>query len=314
MQYFFGNRLAKLAANFSGSTHAIRLLICLVVIELIWAKIAGITLLNFEIGLAAAMTPLLAGMVIDATGYAKRIAHIAHYLALWWLSLIIFRVFTYLCATFSFPLMDMHLSSIDVAIGFDWVNWSRYVKNYLYLNNFLEAAYNSALVQIYFAIIFFSHSKRRAGAHEFWWTTVFALLITSVISAFVPALGTFFYYKENVEAAIHIPDLLALRKGTLATFPVLTLGGIITFPSFHMVLVCLLCYPYRYYKKILPLVVLVNCFMMFSIPSHGGHYLVDIAAGAAVACVSIILYKKLMRYESSFFARKTDHLIAVVNI
>ena len=298
MRLFFTNKLTQLAANFSGNTTAIRALFLLLFVDLIWASSTGITLQNLDVVLTVTMLPLVIAMLIDATGYAKRIAHIAHNLALWWISLLLLRIFSYLCAAFSFPLMDPYFSNIDVALGFDWVAWSRYVANHFYLNNFLDAVYKSPVYQIYFAVLFFSHSKRRSGAHELWFTAVISVLITSVVSAVLPALGTFYYYKENLVAAIHIPDLLALRAGTLTTFEVLNLGGIITFPSFHMVLACLLCYPYRHYKKIFPAILLLNFLMMLSIPSHGGHYLVDMMGGLVVACVSIILYHKLMKFKS----------------
>ena len=313
MRLFFTDKLTQLANNFSGSPTAIRALFLLLFVDFIWASSTGITLQNLDPGLAAAMLPLVIAMLIDATGYAKRIAHIAHDLALWWLSFPLFGIFTYLCATLSFPLMDTHFSNINVALGFDWVAWNRYVTNHFYLNNFLDAVYKSPLYQTYFAVLFFSHSKRRSGAHELWFTTVISLLITSMVSTVLPALGTFFYYKENLEAAIHIPNLFALRDGTLITFQILSLRPIITFPSFHMVLALLLCYPYRHYKKIFPLILLLNFLMMLSIPSHGGHYLVDMMGGLVVACVSIILYHKLMQFKSLIFDRRAGALLVVGN-
>ena len=313
MRLFFTDKLTQLAANFSGSTTAIRALFLLLFVDLIWASSTGITLHNLDVGLTVAVLPLIIAMMIDATGYAKRVAHIAHDLALWWVSLLLFRVFTYLCAAVSFPLMDTYFSNIDIALGFNWVAWSRYVANHFYLNNFLDAVYESPLYQIYFAVLFFSHSKRRLGAHELWFTTVISLLITLMVSAVLPALGAFYYYKENLEAAIGVSDFLALRAGTLNTFDVLHLGGIVTFPSFHMVLACLLCCPYRHYKKIFPAILLLNFLMMLSIPSHGGHYLVDMMGGLVVAFVSIILYHKLMQFKSLIFDRQAGASLVASN-
>ena len=51
-------------------------------------------------------------------------------------------------------------------------------------------------------------------------------------------------------------------------------------------LAVLLTYAHRRSRLLVP-IALVNGIMLFSIPSYGGHYLIDIIAGAAVALLAI---------------------------
>jgi membrane-associated phospholipid phosphatase len=80
--------------------------------------------------------------------------------------------------------------------------------------------------------------------------------------------------------------LLALRGGGPLSFDLSQLQGLISFPSYHTVLAVLLTYAHRRSLLLIP-IALVNGIMLFSIPTVGQHYLVDIIAGAAVAVLAI---------------------------
>jgi membrane-associated phospholipid phosphatase len=70
------------------------------------------------------------------------------------------------------------------------------------------------------------------------------------------------------------------------SFDLSQLQGLISFPSYHTVLAVLLTYAHRRSRLLVP-IALVNGIMLFSIPSYGGHYLIDIFAGAVVALLAI---------------------------
>ena len=247
------------------------------------------------------MTPLLAGMVIDATGYTFIKYGYRYRIWLDELESLCHKSLIseqFLEAAYNSAFRNLCISRF-LEIPSQWNQW---VTTNVVIKKWVMQSI------LYINILrnhFFSYSKCRAGAHEFWWTTCHCPFNNLSYFSFCAGVGgAFFYYKENVEAGIHIPDFLAHRKGTLTIFPVLNLGGIIPAPFFYAVWVWLLCYPYRCYKKMLTIIGLVNCFMMLSIPSHGGSYLVNMAAGVAVAWVSVILYQKLTWRESSVFAEK----------
>ena len=76
--------------------------------------------------------------------------------------------------------------------------------------------------------------------------------------------------------------------------------GIVRFPSFHTALAVIFTYAHRGIRWSFPPVAALNGVMLRSIPSEGGHYLVDMIAGGAVALVAIGLVRAVLaRTESA---------------
>ncbi len=72
------------------------------------------------------------------------------------------------------------------------------------------------------------------------------------------------------------------------------LQGVVTFPSYHTVLAILFAYAHRG-RWSFPIFLLINCLMIASIPSEGGHYLSDVLAGAGLAVVAIAAARLILR-------------------
>jgi membrane-associated phospholipid phosphatase len=115
------------------------------------------------------------------------------------------------------------------------------------------------------------------------------LLITTAVFLLVPALG-----HQETARGLDLPVLLALRAGGPLSFDLSQLQGLISFPSYHTVLAVLLTYAHRRSSLLVP-IALVNGVMLFSIPTVGQHYLIDIIAGAAVAGLAIAATAALHR-------------------
>jgi membrane-associated phospholipid phosphatase len=88
---------------------------------------------------------------------------------------------------------------------------------------------------------------------------------------------------------------VALRDGSLSSFALLHMTGIVTFPSFHTALAIVLIYVHRPpLPSFVPLMIL-NVVMLVAIPFAGHHYLVDMIAGAGVAAISIAIVRLAIR-------------------
>ena len=81
-------------------------------------------------------------------------------------------------------------------------------------------------------------------------------------------------------------DILALHDGSLRE--IRSASGIISFPSYHVVLTLLVVYALRGSRLFWPAVVLA-WLTLLSVPSVGMHYLVDIPGGAAVVAITVRL-------------------------
>jgi len=71
------------------------------------------------------------------------------------------------------------------------------------------------------------------------------------------------------------------------------LTGVVTFPSFHVVVALAYAWGLRHAGRFGRVMVVLNLAMLPSIPVYGGHYLVDAIAGAAVMLVSLGIIKAI---------------------
>ena len=221
-------------------------------------------------------------------GRTSRVGTMMRYLALWFATLPLTLVLTYLLATLSFLPVAAALDHFDKALRFDWLNWYNFVDSHTILKSVLAAAYASIAFQIHFSIIYFSHRDEANRGNELWWTATIALIITTIVSGVLPAMGAFEYYGViDTKHGLHLHDLHGLRDGTLTSISFEHITGIVTLPSYHTVLAVLLTYVYRHRRRMLCVVLPLNLLMLVSIPSQCGHYLADMIAGGAVAALSI---------------------------
>jgi hypothetical protein len=288
---------------------ALMLLLALAGIEGVWAHFADIELVDVGEAFVLIVIPFSFGLILELSGLAQRLAQICNYLSLWLGKIVVGATFSYLCTTLSFPLLDSTFSSIDSALGFHWLSWFEFVQAHPVFHKTLALAYVSLIPQTFIAVVFFSHARRVARARELWWTAIISLLICCVVSSFLPALGAYPYHQmDSPETA----EILSLRSGATKSLSLLMVKGLIAFPSFHMVGVVLLSYAYRY-SRLFPLIASLNGLMMISLPTQGGHYLVDMIGGAFVATFAIFAYHRWIDVSVSGDKYRTDRCAHVVS-
>jgi hypothetical protein len=232
-------------------------------------------------------------------GSIRRNAQLAD-MALWGALVTAFSIaaasFTYLTATLPFPLVDSELARIDAGLGFSWPAWFHFVNSHPLLKGLFVIVYASLLPECAASIIYFAHRRRNERIAEFLFGALLSILITATISGIVPALGAFVHFGvPGLAEAMYLPHLLALREGTASSFSVNQFQGIITMPSYHTVLAILIIYAYRGCGRLFTLALVLNAVMLLSLPSEGGHYLIDLIAGGAVAAVTIAIISAAAR-------------------
>jgi hypothetical protein len=131
------------------------------------------------------------------------------------------------------------------------------------------------------------------GRHHVAWRMVLiwtlSLIMVSLIAFAAPALGCFSQLSAGDVA--HLPRgagryaMRAFNEFRYDTNPVLSfnrISGVVTFPSFHTVCAILVAQAWRGTRVAGPLATLLAGAIIFSCVPIGGHYLVDLLAGAAV--------------------------------
>ena len=257
-------------------------LILLSIVDLLLCRRLQLSFSNWE-------RPALAGAVMAGVAlfyqFSGRSAHLAN-MAQWALLWAVFsnagEVLTYIAAACGGPAHDAELAAIDAALGFDWSAWFNFLAPDRALRFVLWLGYLSLLPQILISVIYFALRDLDYFNYELLLNNIVALLITTAIFLLFPALGP-----QETGGQPGLPVLLALRRGGALSFDLAQLQGLISFPSYHMVLAVLLTYVHRRSALLVP-VAIVNTVMVVSIPTFGPHYLIDLIAGAAVAALSIL--------------------------
>jgi membrane-associated phospholipid phosphatase len=195
---------------------------------------------------------------------------------------------TYLAATMGFPLLDDRLAHLDAMLGFDWDTAARWVAQWPMIDWVLLCAYDSMPLQA--AAVLLIGSLKRPGDQnsEAIWLLIVSLLITCAIFAFTPALG-----KIGHVGTEYLNILADIRSGNWSVLSYSRAEGIVTFPSFHTALAIMFTYVVRHDRWALAVFAPLNALMILSVPTVGGHYLVDLFGGAAVAAISILVVQSL---------------------
>ncbi|MEP6609791.1 MAG: phosphatase PAP2 family protein [Burkholderiaceae bacterium] len=262
----------------------------------LWARHAGLTFSHWT------QTATLMGLLLAlgfVYGSIRRNAQLAD-MALWGALVAAFTfaaaIFTYLMATLGFSFVDSELARVDAGLGFSWPAWFQFVNSHSLLKGLFAVVYAILLPECVASIVYFAHRGRSERNGEFLWGALISILITGTISGIVPAAGAFVHFGVPGPAeATYLPHLLALREGTASSFSMNEIQGIITMPSYHTVLAILIIYAYRGCGRLFAVALALNGVMLLSLPSEGGHYLIDVIAGGAIAAVTIAIVSAAAR-------------------
>jgi PAP2 superfamily len=244
----------------------------------------GLTFAGWRRPMLAIALLLLSGLFYAVLRPCKPLAEAAFYAAFWIAFVILGAILTYFAtaAGAHLPLMDTLCATFDAALAFDWTAWAQLVRSNPAVNLVLWGAYYSLLPQIVGSILLFAMARVNGRNEEFLLNAAVALLLTSLISALVPALG---------RNAVFAAEVQVIRQGDVSRFVLDQMQGVISFPSYHTVLALLCVYAHRGLRWSFAPVALLDCVMLISIPSEGGHYLADMIAGAMVALVSVVVVR-----------------------
>ncbi|WP_082552720.1 phosphatase PAP2 family protein [Methylobacterium sp. Leaf456] len=201
-----------------------------------------------------------------------------------------------LAAMPALPLADDALAGIETALGFDGPAYLAFLAAHPDIAHALALAYHSSGPQIGLVVIVLSACGRTGRLWAFARLFTLALTACILVSAFVPAAGTYAAAQarptgelETVGALWHLDMLRALRDGSFHTLSLFEIRGLVTFPSFHASLAVLTGWALKPVPVIGPLAILLNATIIVAAIGAGGHYLPDVMAGAGLAFVLVAM-------------------------
>jgi hypothetical protein len=197
-----------------------------------------------------------------------------------------------------FPRVDKYLISIEKALHIDIksiVLWTHSKPNF---KNLLELIYDSLPYQMAYLPLLMIARKQSSCLHEYYF-----LLVVSTIAGF-----TFYYFFPTTAPASMIEShcFSLAQKATALKFtqihhhiqPSTIEGGMIAFPSFHVIWGWFCLYLIRGYPLFVMVMLPINTLLMASCVLLGWHYVIDLFGSIVVILLSHSVYLACKQTES----------------
>lgn len=274
------------ACDFVPEWSAIALL---ALIDAVWA--AHIPL-AFSATFADFLVPVLAlGLMAGFRLFAfRRAGLIAEYFALSLAASTTVCVLSYLCLASSGALADARLMAMDRMLGFDWLAGYRFVHSHPLLSALLGFAYASLVYQGLYLCLLLGLMGDRLRLREMFWIFLLCALLACAGTFWLPALGPSKFF--DIETATgFVPVMQHLLSGRNLHFALSGMSGVVSFPSFHTSMALAYGWAFRKSGAVGIGMAALNIIMLCAVPFFGGHYLVDMIAGAAAMLLALALVK-----------------------
>ena len=218
-------------------------------------------------------------------------------------------VVVYPLQSLNYPLWDAEFAAVDQAMGFDWMAHFSWISARPVVGQLLFFTYHSCMAQMAITVVILSLAKRFEHLREFLFLFASTAMTVAIIAAFVPAEGAFPFHSPPANLQIghdpmvgiyHLEHVRALRDGTLRMVDLSNVNGLVTLPSFHAIFAILLAWSTRSLRYLFIPSIILNTFVCISAIAIGGHYLIDIFAGAAIAFAAMYAYNKAPEFPVLF--------------
>lgn len=221
---------------------------------------------------------------------------------------------SYIAVGAGLPLADETFATLDQAMNMDWSAWYRTVHAQPVLASALSLLYHSSLMHIGVALIATGLIGRTERTRELIALLIWTSLPMVVISGLMPALSAWVHYGLGLEKAYHLAHILSLRDGSFRLLEVGNMEGIITFPSFHTAISLVLIWVSRGIAWLFWPTAAIGIGVLASIPSEGGHYFVDMLAGALITVAAVAVMSRVRPDAGRSLSASGPHLPVSVSV
>ncbi|WP_135449528.1 phosphatase PAP2 family protein [Tabrizicola caldifontis] len=193
------------------------------------------------------------------------------------------------------PMVDDWLTWSGHLVGYDWHSLINHMLDYPVILRALGYVYQSSIFQLMLTVCFLAALNRALSVHRFMLVGMFSLAVTVAIWWVFPSVG----YVGALDVPAEVLRERGYHYGTdrggfltqlLTEGPARispeTVTGVVGFPSYHMVMCCLVVWFLRATVLFVPALIL-NLAMIPATLIHGGHHLLDIPGGVAVFALCV---------------------------
>ncbi len=252
---------------------------------------------------------LLAAIRVVYTRYRPdaALADLSLYAVLMLIGSMVLAPLSYMSTALNFPLQDTSLAAIDLALGWNWLDWLAFTAKNDGLREWSNFIYQLTTPLMFVTMLSLLLVYGITTTKRFVTAFILTGFITCVLCGPFVAIGPYIYYSIDLQSlngfipaafqpgtlVDYVPTFRGLRDGTLRTITPSEMKGIVKIPSFHAVLsvLMILCYAGRSPLKrvLLALSVAINVAILITVPASGGHYFIDVIAGGVVGVAGWVI-------------------------
>ena len=185
-----------------------------------------------------------------------------------------------------FPTIDSTLLALDQWLGFDTLSALQWAHYHPYFKFILQQAYNTWFWQLLLTPMLLALYKDELEINRYFVATFVSFFVAGMIYYFAPTvapagvLSSPYFTQEQHNLVLAFFQVHQHQPVTVA------LGGLIAFPSCHIINTTLALIAWRRRKLMFYPLIIVNVFLALATLYLGYHYLVDIIAGYLIAGLS----------------------------
>lgn len=208
------------------------------------------------------------------------------------------NVISYFGLTIAGPRIDYLLASVDRHIGIYWPALILFAAKHPTANVILYYVYRFSTWQTIFLIAALGRNDRSGTVEKLCLTLVLCGIFTIGIWMIFPSFGAITVYGLPISVAGKLPialdqsyaqELLKLWQNGPGLISPLTVKGLVGFPSFHTAQAVIVTWYARRLKIFFYPFLILNILVIVSTPIQGGHHVVDVIGGVAIAAFAIWL-------------------------
>jgi membrane-associated phospholipid phosphatase len=224
-----------------------------------------------------------------ATNVLPRVALVAASFLILWGGGLAGGILCMVAAMFRFPLIDPWLATADTWLGLTTVDVVRWVVAVPFAPQLLHSIYFLSVILLFLTGLALACLGRAERLWEFCAAYGFCLLVATLCSLPIPAAGAFEYLRLEPVFGAQLPPgsgvywleaLHAVRSSSNLVINPLGLHGLVAFPSFHTSMALMTAAAWRDDRYLRWPMFLWNALVLVSTMPIGGHYVVDVIAGA----------------------------------
>lgn len=250
----------------------------------------------------------LALYAIHVRDHSPHLAYVIKILAFYFLITLVVGIYDTGIQYAPFPRIDTLLVNADQHLNFNTVALIDWTSAHKFIKKCLGYSYDSLYLQLPLLLPFLAILKEKKSVNYF--------LVAIVISTIIGGMMYYFFPTGGPASVLHSRHFITEEHATYTKFfavhhhiplshykmGLMSAGGLIAFPSFHVVWAVLLSYLCINRKWLFYPVALLNLVMIASTLLLGWHYLIDVIAGVLLAWVSLygaqLIDKYYLRKES----------------